>query len=288
VRALAVSAAAIVAVVALTNPGTGGRTALATTGDADAAAARGVSATTEPQRGVAERAAADPVAWPDVVAVVGDGIATTFAPGARAVAAVHGTEVVVNAFPGCGIANGVAVDDHGAPYPWAALCAQAVGPAQWRMVRAHDPGVVVWLSTWDLSDRLAADGRVLLAGTPVHDAALEADLVAAARRLTSGGARLVLVVPAPRAGLDVDAAERDGPTPIAHHSRLLRRFAAAHPALRITVVDAADVLCPNGPPCPEWIAGIRPRPDGGHFSLRGATWTAERLFPIVLATLGGL
>jgi hypothetical protein len=302
VRALAVSAAAIVVVIAVTTPrgqesrggpmAAGARAAAAGTDAARGTATgprRDSHATTTPARGGAAPAPTTSVPLvrrPRLIAVVGDGIATTFAPGLEAVAATHGTDVVVNAFPGCGIANGVAVDDDGTPFPWAALCAEAVGPAQQRMIDKHDPDVVVWLSTWDLSDRLAPGGRVLHTGTPAHDAALDADLDTAARRLTSGGARLVLVVPAPRWGLDVDAADRDAPTAVAHHERLLRRFVVTHPSVGAVVVDASDVLCAAGPPCPEWVAGIRPRPDGGHFSPGGATWTAERLLPEMLAALG--
>jgi sugar lactone lactonase YvrE len=55
---------------------------------------------------------------------------------------------------------------------------------------------------------------------------------------------------------------------------MLRRFAARHPG-RITVIDLARRLCPQGPPCRPVVDGRQPRPDGAHFDAPGSVWAAH-------------
>lgn len=224
-------------------------------------------------------------AEPPVIAVVGDSVATTIVWGLEEVAPPQGITIVSSAFPGCGVANGFAVDDDGHPFEWSEPCAENIGPAHDGLISRHDPDLVVWLSTWDLADRLV-DGEVVRAGTPEGDSALLGSMEEARKRLTAGGARVVLLTVAPNAPSDTAPADDDSDGEKSHYAALLRRFAAAHPRT-VSVVDLAALVCPGGPPCPEEVDGIRLRPDGGHFTRETSPWVAERLVPMLLAEMGG-
>src|SRR5581483_4553849 len=70
-----------------------------------------------------------------------------------------------------------------------------------------------------------------------------------------------------------------------HLDRLYRQFAAAHPD-RVLVADLADIVCPGGPPCPEFVDGVRLRPrDGGHFAGDGPAYVAPRLVQAIITAL---
>src|SRR5262249_15078911 len=64
-----------------------------------------------------------------------------------------------------------------------------------------------------------------------------------------------------------------------------RAFAVQHPG-DVIVEDLASRLCPNGPPCPEQVNGLRMRPDGRHFSPTAATIEARWLFPSLVQVAG--
>ncbi len=106
----------------------------------------------------------------------------------------------------------------------------------------------------------------------------------AARRLTAGGAHLVITTMAPRAPNELvppsDAAETSRYIRL---NQLYTQYARAH-SETVSVVDFAGMLCPGGPPCAGTVDGIEPRPlDALHFTPKTARWAAGRLFDAVLA-----
>ena len=109
----------------------------------------------------------------------------------------------------------------------------------------------------------------------------------AAARLTSTGARLVMMTVAPPSPSEGYPDPPKDPK-FEHMNRLLREYARSH-ADRTSVVDLARLLCPNGTqPCPEEVSGVRPRPrDGNHFEPDTAGWVARQLMPQVMAASPG-
>lgn len=220
-----------------------------------------------------------------VVAVVGDSVAGTLVWGLEEVGPRSGMTIVGSAFPGCGVANGFAVDDDGRPFKWSEPCAENVGPAQADMIATYDPDLVVWLSTWDLADRMV-DGQVIRANTFEGDRALLDSMEEAYDRLTAGGAHIVLLTIAPNARSDARPADDDADGDIAHYNNLLTVFARRHPR-SVSVVDLAAMICPGGAPCPDNVEGWRLRPDGGHFTEETSPLVAQKLVPILEGYLGG-
>lgn len=217
---------------------------------------------------------------PQTMAVVGDSVAVTLVWGLQEVAPDLGITVIPSSFPGCGIASGVPVDDHGRPFDWSDDCAANVPVIHEKLVAEHDPDLVVWLSTWELSDRLL-DGHVVKYGTKEGDRALLASMEEAVRRLTAGGARLVMLTVAPPSESDYGPADEDRDGRYARYTRLMKETAAEHPDA-VAVVDLAAIVCPGGPPCPDKVEGIRLRPDGRHFTEATSPWAAARVLPLIV------
>ena len=109
----------------------------------------------------------------------------------------------------------------------------------------------------------------------------------AATRLTSTGARLVMMTVAPSAPSDLAP---DPPQDLSFErmNSQLRDYARSH-ADNTSVVDLAAMLCPTGrQPCPEEISGVRPRHrDGNHFEPDTAGWVAHQLMPQIMAATPG-
>jgi SGNH domain-containing protein len=136
------------------------------------------------------------------------------------------------------------------------------------------------MSTWELSNRIdPATGSLLKRGTPAHDRELLASIDAQAKRLTAGGAHLVLLTVPPRAPGETSGISADGQDGrYAHYNALLRRYARAH-AATVSVVDLAHWVCPGGPLCPAKVHGVLMRPDGAHFSRTTSPLAARWLLP---------
>lgn len=217
---------------------------------------------------------------PERMAVVGDSVAATLLWGLEEVAPAFGISVIPSTFAGCGIASGFVVDEQGRPYDWSEACYEAVPVAHEELIANHAPDLVVWLSTWELSDRLV-DGRVVKYGTEEGDRMLTASMDDALRRLTAGGARVVMLTVAPRAASDVAGADDDSTGDIRRYTDLMERVAARSES--VSVVDLAAILCPDGPPCPAEVEGRRLRPDDGwHFTESTAPWVAESVLPSIV------
>jgi hypothetical protein len=105
-------------------------------------------------------------------------------------------------------------------------------------------------------------------------------------RVTQYGAKVLMVTDAPPAPNDAQGTTTSSnAVDDASYARLdsiNRRFAALHRD-SVTLVDLTPRLCANGPPCPEFVSGLRMRPDGRHFTPTAATIQANWLMPQILA-----
>jgi peptidoglycan/LPS O-acetylase OafA/YrhL len=218
---------------------------------------------------------------PRRILLVGDSLAVSLLPGLKAAAAEHGVAVFPASVSGCSVIGGQPLSLAGTPFSFADDCEKNIPTYQERHLAAVRPDVVVWLSTWDRLDRLV-NGRRVSPATIEGRRAFTSLIDEAAARLTSTGARLVILTMAPPAPSELVPDPPEDKT-IDHMNRLLREYASAH-ADRVAVVDLAATLCPNGPPCPETIDGIRPRyRDGNHFEADTAGWMGRKVMPQVMA-----
>jgi peptidoglycan/LPS O-acetylase OafA/YrhL len=225
---------------------------------------------------------AKPVLRPMTIAVVGDSVAGTIEWGLDDIANGTPVRIVNAAFPGCGVADGIALDTNDQPFPWSRVCADNVPRVLHETVAEQHPDLVLWFSSWELSDRLdSATNKVLKLGSPANDAALLSSVNSAASTLTSQGAHLVILTVPPRAPSDARPADgQDGR--YAHYNQLLEQYAAAH-AKQVSVIDLMPFECASGPPCPEKVNGVVLRPDGEHFTHQTAPIIAKWLWPQLLA-----
>jgi hypothetical protein len=223
--------------------------------------------------------AAVPTSW----VFLGDSVAATLEVSLQAEAARHGVSVTMRARAGCGMITAPSVFHNGTVVPWTINCGQTNPAFQEQAVRGKQ--VALWLSSWEAGAHLY-NGAVLQIGTREGDMAMMGELEAAAARITAGGARLVfLTYPAPAAHSDKYAATPDQERNALLLNRLFRLVAMRHRA-NVSVVDLAAMVCPGGPPCPEFVDGIRLRPrDGGHFEGDGPAWVAPRLFAAIVHEL---
>jgi peptidoglycan/LPS O-acetylase OafA/YrhL len=239
-----------------------------------------------PQAALATPTGAATAPPPQRILLVGDSLAESLLDGFQDAAAEQGVQLYGASVPGCGILGGQPVDLSGAPYKWSAACERVIPKYQNDRLAQTRPDVVIWLSGWDRDVRLVngqqvnpttMSGRVVFAGL----------IDEAATRLTSTGARLVMMTVAPAAPSD----QNPDPPPdrtFEPMNRMLRDYAQAH-ADHTSVVDLAGLLCPSGhQPCPEEISGVRPRHrDGNHFEPDTAGWVARQLMPQVMAATPG-
>jgi peptidoglycan/LPS O-acetylase OafA/YrhL len=239
-----------------------------------------------PQAALATPTGAATAPPPRRILLVGDSLADSLLDGLRDAAAEQGAELYGASVPGCGILGGQPVDLSGAPYKWSAQCEQAIPRYQNARLAQIRPDVVIWLSGWDRDVRLVNGQQV--SPTTMSGRTVFAGLIdEAATRLTSTGARLVMMTVAPASPSD----QNPDPPPdrtFDPMNRMLRAYAQAH-ADRVAIVDLAGLLCPSGhQPCPEEISGVRPRHrDGNHFEPDTAGWVARQLMPQVMAATPG-
>jgi peptidoglycan/LPS O-acetylase OafA/YrhL len=238
---------------------------------------------TETREAVTAQARSGPLPLPQSargqrILLVGDSTACSLWPGLAAVGDAAGIATDQASVFGCGVASGEITTTRNEPItPHSSRCPVLVDAGERAALARDRPTVVMWMSIWEKSD-LVVDGRTVVAGTPAGDREMMARMDGALARLTAGGARVVVLTEAAPAPNPAEGtvttntkAETDG---YARLNTLLHRFAARH-AGQVTLVDLAARVCPNGPPCPERVGGLRARPDGHHFTPAAATWAAR-------------
>jgi len=215
------------------------------------------------------------------VLLVGDSVAASLGDTLQHVAAERGIELSTATRPGCGMVTGIPALPDGSEVPWGRACADGTTDYLDEAVLQHSPTTTLWLSTWETSDRII-DGQLYRFGDPKTDDALLAKLEESLQHLTQQGARLMIVTNSPRAEQSetyVRIPAEDAK--IERLNQIYRRFAARHPE-SVKVVDLESIVCPDGPPCPEEVDGLRLRPrDGAHFEGSGPAWVAPRLLDAV-------
>jgi hypothetical protein len=218
---------------------------------------------------------------PGKILFVGDSIAATLDDALAAAAADHGVPFAASVVAGCGSTGGTPADETGAEFPHAGVCRRGIPETQNRVVAQERPDLVVWLSAWEISNRIV-NGQIEKIGSLEANHFLLADIDQAVARLTAGGARIVFVAPAPPAAESGEPYDPEEAAAIQRLAVLLREYARAHPQT-VTVVEMSEIVCPSGPPCPADVGGFRPRAtDGNHFEGPGAVWVAQQLFPKLL------
>jgi hypothetical protein len=217
------------------------------------------------------------------ILVVGDSLAESLVPGLDGVAGAHGVELSSRAFGGCGLLTGVPLDPTGQLYPWSQACNDSRPSWQTQAVQDVRPDVVIWLgAAWDERDRLV-DGTDAQIGTVAGNRTFLQLIDESAQRLTSTGARLVIMTAAPDRGSQLAADPARNPR-LAELNRLLRLYAVFH---QIQIVDLASIICPGGgPDCPETVNGVVMRPDGYHVGASAAPIIADQVLAPVLAWSG--
>lgn len=214
------------------------------------------------------------------IVFIGDSLGDTVASGLVPVASARGARVVQDTAPGCSTIDGLPLLADGSIIPWGPTCLDYL-LGTWRAKVARTPAdAVVWLSSFDASNRLIDDVRADPA-TPdgrqrIADLIVEtAEIVAA----PGTGRRVVLLLPAPVA----PSARHGEPNPqsaidVRRHRAILHLVVQHDPA-RFSLLPLARFLCPRGAPCPAELAiGIAPRAaDGGHLTPEGSAWLAPRL-----------
>ncbi len=214
------------------------------------------------------------------ILLVGDSTACSLWPGLRAVGEGQSIATDQGSVFGCGVASDeITTTRHEAITPHSNRCHDLVDWTEGNALVRAQPTVVVWMSIWEKSD-LVVGGRTVVAGSRAWETEIMARMDAALARLTSGGARVVLVTeaapaPNPAQGTQLTDPKADDAGYVRLNA-LLRRFEARHPDT-VTLVDLAAKVCPHGPPCPERVDGMHARPDGRHFTPAAATWAARWL-----------
>jgi len=144
-------------------------------------------------------------------------------------------------------------------------------------IASFDPDVVVVLYTiWEIQWRQLPGGRWAKPGDAEFDAWHLSEYEAATDILSARGATVLW--------LDIACWH----TAISPHDLFWDidygtnpQLAAARPAVHL--VDMNHLLCPNGPPNPDFGGVTDVRPDGSHYSDAGALAVVNWLMPIVLA-----
>jgi peptidoglycan/LPS O-acetylase OafA/YrhL len=215
------------------------------------------------------------------VLLLGDSVAASLSDALAQEAATRGIELSTATRPGCGMVSGIPTLDDGTEVPWGKGCSDGTGDYLDEAIAQRSPTTVLWLSTWETADRII-DGQLYRFGNTKADAAILEKLEESYAHIAQGGARLMLVTNTPRAeNSDTYVRNAEDDAKIERLNRLYREFAAAHPG-EVSVVDLAEIICPDGSPCPEYVDGVRLRPrDGGHYEGDGPAWVAPRLLDAV-------
>jgi len=211
------------------------------------------------------------------VLVVGDSVGQTLGRGLELWAYVTHHAVVENdAIPMCGLGRTLPVET-----PLGGMLQPSDACAGWaqrwpQTLASFDPDVVIVLySVWEIEYRRLPDGRLARPGDPAIDRWQLSEYRDAADALAARGAPVLWMASACE-----DEPIRAGDPFWQVDYRTIPRLAASRRSVH--VVDLNHLLCPHGPPNPDFGGVHDIRPDGAHFSDAGALAVASWLMPIVL------
>jgi hypothetical protein len=151
-------------------------------------------------------------------------------------------------------------------------CPRLVADKQQTLVHRFAPKVILWHSIADIFDIDAGD-RGVASGTPEWGRRVMAHWDDTLRRLTRGGAQVVVILPVWYERSKPRRLDEPGGS-VEKLRDLYTRWAARH--RQVAVVDVAPLVCPSGPPCPA-VNGIDFRPDATHYDDPGGDLVAEYL-----------
>jgi len=239
------------------------------------------------------------------VMVVGDSIPAELMGSIGKEAKKRNLNLVPVAYGGCSVVGLHQLDDNNRSFTWSGRCTTAPR-IQAQAIRTYDPQLVIWYSGREkftvclvpTSEICGENSKIYVSGSRAQHALIEKSMATSFKRLTSKGAKLVIVLPTPR-GLTATGTCAADPTAsgCAQDSRDLAAFAwmdkayldlaAANP-MKIKTVTMADLLCPNfdlATGCPATQrAGSLIRLDGVHIAPAHEQWFVRNLFDRVQAT----
>ena len=127
--------------------------------------------------------------------LVGDSVATSLYPGLAEVARARNASLSAAAFPGCGVLAGEPTLADGTALENGANCDREIARLEVDAEAKVKPELVVWLSVWEVMDRVVGGNRYSL-DTPEGQAEYACLIDEAAARFQRRGARLVILLPA--------------------------------------------------------------------------------------------
>jgi len=211
------------------------------------------------------------------ILVVGDSVGLSFGRGLELWGAETGAAQVRNdAIRWCSLGRHLPVRlpfGEAVPAPQACTEWDRLWP---ETIASFDPDVVVVLYTiWEVEPRQLPSGRWAIPGDPEFDRWQVSEYQTAADILSARGAKVLWL----NAACDGKPIKPEEPYWL-HDYRTLPRLAASRSAVHI--VDMNHLMCPHGPPNPDFGGVHDVRPDGSHFSDAGALEVARWFMPIVL------
>ena len=211
------------------------------------------------------------------IMVVGDSVGLSFGRGLELWAAETGAAVVENdAIRSCSLGRHLRVR-----LPFGQEVPVPHGCEEWdkkwpETIESFDPDVVVTLYTmWEIEWRQLPDGHWGKPGDPAFDQWQLTEYQTATDVLSARGAQVLWM----NTACQKEAIEPHDLFWI-HNTQTLPKLAASRPAAHI--VDMDHLLCPHGPPNPDFGGIHDVRPDGSHFCDAGGLEVARWLMPIVL------
>jgi peptidoglycan/LPS O-acetylase OafA/YrhL len=211
------------------------------------------------------------------IMVVGDSVGLSFGRGLELWAAETGAAVVENdAIRSCSLGRHLRVR-----LPFGQEVPVPHGCEEWdkkwpETIDSFDPDVVFTLYTmWEIEWRQLPDGHWGKPGDPAFDQWQLNEYQTATDVLSRRGAQVLWL----NTACQKQAIEPHDLFWI-HNTKTLPKLAASRPAAHI--VDVDHLLCPHGPPNPDFGGVHDVRPDGSHFCDAGALEVARWLMPIVL------
>ena len=177
---------------------------------------------------------------------------------------------------GCPVTGEEPVDPNGVGWTTVYDCRDSVVATQDRLLGETDPQIVLWWDRPSISNFLAADDSIVLAGSDRFWALRTQALDDSVRRLSANGAVVVLMATEPPG---VNLAPSDWAQFQIDHYRditvrwddMLRAYAKTH-AETTLFVDVSPIVCPIvTAPCDDMVDGVRARHDGQHYERPGSS-----------------